>query len=775
MERRFFASCHRRERHDRAPPLTWVEPALRWYLVVAAISWLVAPLTRWLCASLSDRGATINRPLALLIVVYPAWLLASLGAPVFTSSAIAISAMVIGLVGWIGLARDRQDLRPWLSGLLRVEVASLLLFVAYLWLRGYTPEILGTEKPMDVAMLASSMRTESMPPPDPWFSGEPINYYYLGYLLFGTVGRLASVPPEVGFNLSLATIFSVTAVAAFGVGWYVCRPFFGQRSARVAGLLAAFFLTLSGNLYAPLSVLRNGAATLTAWWWDNVVGIGWRSSRIVCDGPRIGNACQFPSTETINEFPFFSFLLGDLHPHLMALPFTLVVLALAWNSAARYETDRGWWLRIALTGMVAGALFALNSWDLPLYLALTIAVVWHAREGTARTLGPILALSCAVIAWLPFYLTYATPTIVAPVSGASPALPIISRIASTLSVHLDERTSIGEYLTIFGVPFTVGVALVTVGFWNEDPPPLRLLLVAAVATIVPGVLLSAPILPLCGIPLTLAVSQLKGAPAASPRLFALVAFSAAWLISIGVEFFYIRDAFDSRMNTLFKFYYQTWTLSALAAAVTVPILWQSFAEHRWARAMLAAYVPAALVLGLAYPTIASYQWTNHFASWQGLDGLAYGESTDRDDVAAIRWLRDRASPGDVVLEAAGCSYRPFGRIPFNRIAAFTGVPTIIGWGDNHQRQWRAGQPQLIDQITQRQSDVAAMFENPNSPLFDAYSVRWLVVGQYERGDWQSECPTAGPYPGVDASAYPGPGWQEVFNSGETRIYERTGA
>ena len=153
----------------------------------------------------------------------------------------------------------------------------------------------------------------------PWFAGEPINYYYVGYLLYGAVGRLSGVAPEIGFNLALATVFSTTAVAAFGVAWNAIRPWLGPRPAVAGGLFAIFAVASSGNLYA-WRLIQDPSSTVSAWWWDSITGIGWRSSRIVCDGARVDNRCPFPATETINEFPFFSFLLGDLHPHLMALP-----------------------------------------------------------------------------------------------------------------------------------------------------------------------------------------------------------------------------------------------------------------------------------------------------------------------------------------------------------------------------------------------------------------------------------------------------------------------
>jgi uncharacterized membrane protein len=279
------------------------------------------------------------------------------------------------------------------------------------------------------------------------------------------------------------------------------------------------------------------------------------------------------------------------------------------------------------------------------------------------------------------------------------------------------------------------------------------------------------VIPLCGIPLALAISQLRASTGISSRWFALLLFSFGWALSIGVELFYVRDVFDDRMNTLFKFYYQTWSLFALATAVTIAVLWKAAATAPWARVVLAAATGATLLAGAAYPTIASYQWTDHFATRQGLDGLAYGKEKDPDDTTAIRWLAQHAAPGDVVLEAAGCSYLPFDRLPFNRVSAFTGVPTVIGWA-NHERQWRAGQPQFLAQIDRRQADVAAMFADPNSPLFDTYGVTWLFVGEYESGDWKTDCETAGPYdlrPLLDESDS---AWHEAFRAGDTRIYRR---
>src|SRR3954469_18371592 len=192
------------------------------------MTWAFIPAVSWLCRALPDRGATLARPIAVLAAVYPAWLLASLRVTPFSGSVVTAVLIVAAVLGWALVIRQQLDDRTWLRSLVLVEGVSLLLFAAYAWLRGYTPQILGTEKPMDVAFLASSARALTIPPSDPWFAGQSINYYYLGYLIHGAIARLARVAPEIGFNLALATIFSTTAVAAFGIAWNVVRPWLGS-------------------------------------------------------------------------------------------------------------------------------------------------------------------------------------------------------------------------------------------------------------------------------------------------------------------------------------------------------------------------------------------------------------------------------------------------------------------------------------------------------------------------------------------------------------------
>lgn len=775
------------------------EAILRWYGVLLLATLAFAPWVRLLCVALPDRGAAVTRPLALLGMIFPLWFLAGFGLLPYSSVGIWATLVGVGISGWLVAWRRGEIDRTWIRSLVVCETAAILVFLGYVWLRGFTPEIDNTEKPMDIALLSASAQAEVIPPNDPWFSGESINYYYLGYLVHGSVSRLAGVPTEIGFNLALATTGSMAIVAAGGLGFNAVRGWGGRRIALLAGAGAAFLLVVAGNMYAPRRLVSDASATIDADWWNQEIGIGWRSSRIVCDGVRVLNKCDTPpagsAVETINEFPAFSLLLGDLHPHVMALPFTVVALTLALNLAFldQIGTDRRTrWVVLLVSGAATGSLYAMNSWDFPTLLLIVAGGAWFTLRGERprdQILGIVALAGASVVAWLPFYLEFAAP--VGSAASALPALvrdvPLVSTVLGTLAAVRGERTSASEFLTMFGLPYAVALVLIGTGLVRrptpstvdapEDVPatsfetlkpwwPLLAIVVIA------GLLLPAQVVILCGVPLVLALAQLGRSFDATPRTIATALYALGFALLIGTEFFYIQDLFADRMNTIFKVYFQVWTLFAVASAVGFVAVLQEGRASMWVRPVTGAVGALALVLGLAYPSVAYYQWTGGFSDWRGLDGLAYVEQQNPDEYAAIQWLDDRATSSDVVLEAAGCSYGNSYRtdVRHNRVSAFTGVPTVIGWGW-HEQQWRNGQPEA-DRIGERQAEVREMFADPRSPLFAAYGVTFIYVGSLER-DGSEGCRTLEePYQGVSTASYPGAGWTQVFIQGDVAIYQK---
>jgi uncharacterized membrane protein len=223
----------------------------------------------------------------------------------------------------------------------------------------------------------------------------------------------------------------------------------------------------------------------------------------------------------------------------------------------------------------------------------------------------------------------------------------------------------------------------------------------------------------------------RGAEPAERALWLFVAGGLACLL--GPELLYVRDAFDGgdlfRMNTVFKLGYQAWFLLGIAAAVAPA------ASRVWLPAWLRvpwALAGAVLAAGaLAYPVAGWWARTGGLRGDPTLDGMRWLERSAPGDAAAIRWLREHASPGAVVLEAVGDDYSPDGHA---RISTFSGRPTVLGW-PGHELQWRH------DPDTRR-ADVERMYRWPDvgltRALLDRYGVDYVVAGELERATYGPE-------------------------------------
>ena len=371
----------------------------RWLAWLLALGWLGAPLARWLMPGLPDRAFCLARPFAILLVGYAAWLTASLRLLPFQTAIWFVGLPLLALLAVLVLVLDRRaarsvprrsplDPRAWAFRLSQ-EAVFVGSFLGFAWLRGYTPDITATEKPMELMLLNSALHATSMPPPDGWLAGHSVNYYYLGYVLAAVLTHLSGAPIGYAFNLMLTTLVALSAATAFGLAanlWALhgdeVRPRLGLAAGAV-GLLAAYLLVAAGNLVAGWRWLADPAGTTGATWW---AGVGWGSSRVLVD--------QLPGGPwpDITEFPWFSFILGDLHPHVLALPFGLLALGLAldwwrWSPAAgALKRDPLSIARLVGGALIVGALYAINSWDFPLYLLLAVMAL------TRPAWGPVLGV-----------------------------------------------------------------------------------------------------------------------------------------------------------------------------------------------------------------------------------------------------------------------------------------------------------------------------------------------------------------------------------------------
>jgi YYY domain-containing protein len=310
--------------------------ALGFFLLVEVVGLAAVPLAALAFGRLPGAGLGFAKPLGLLLVTWVVWMAASVTPIPYGTTTVLVVIALLALAGGLAAARQRslgRRLRPaegWLARRraewigaralpaedparirlwLGSEVVFAVAFAAMALLVAYSPDVWGTEKPMDMAFVNASNASTSFPPHDPWMAGEELNYYYLGHLAMAIVIKVVGTAPDEGYNLAVALLAALTATAVFtlaGTLWAAARPrLSGVRGGPVlVGVTAVVVCIVLGNIAGAREWLDAA---------DPPGDYDWFAPSRVVAG-------------TINEFPWFSFLLGDLHAHVLALPFTVVAL-----------------------------------------------------------------------------------------------------------------------------------------------------------------------------------------------------------------------------------------------------------------------------------------------------------------------------------------------------------------------------------------------------------------------------------------------------------------
>lgn len=487
-------------------PASEILAALRWWLVLLVLGVIAFPLVYTLLRRLPDRGYAFTKMAGLLLTSYLFWLAGSLGFSANNSGGMVLAiAVLMGLsfLGYRRLRRDDISIRQWVRKhwrtILITEVLFALVFAIWVWVRAQNPSITATEKPMEFAFLNSIGRSPTFPPLDPWLSGYAISYYYFGYVMTSMLARLAFVPEAIAFNLAIAWLVAGTATGAYGIAYNLIAAAGRQHQGVLFGLVAALAIALAGNMQIGLELLHgNQVGSASFWEWLDVRDINrppaeaetpryltgnwwwWRTSRVIHEYHLSGRSEE--GLEPIVEVPSFSFVLGDLHPHVLALPFAFLSLgiALAWwlqgtrrENASPNEWEVAKWTHwpgllikeIGLplwlfTAVVVGGLSFLNTWDVLIHLFIVLGAFflagWYRQGHTnhlfSRTaLAGVLLIVPAILLYLPFYLGFR--------SQAAPPflLPMLMR-----------PTRLAHYLIIFGVPLVaIGIFLISLAVRNR--------------------------------------------------------------------------------------------------------------------------------------------------------------------------------------------------------------------------------------------------------------------------------------------------------------------
>ncbi len=662
---------------------------LVWLLAMEGLAVAAVPLLWRTLRHLPDRGYGASKILGLALVSYAVWLAASLRVAPFGRSAILAAALGLAGLSVGAVWRERRAYLTWLRAEWRLVAAIESVYLAgfglFLFIRAANPDlwhpVFGGEKPMNFAFLNAVIRSDYFPPYDPWFAGGIINYYYFGQVLVAVPTKLTGILPEVAFNLAQPSLYGAVGAGVFGTAFSLALPRAGRAARRVgylAGVSAVVLVALFGNLDGGLQVLdqlwrlggqsspdagglaRLGAGVLAVAQGQRFPPLDfWRSTRLI----------QPEDPVPITEFPYFTFLYGDLHAQQIALPLAAASVAVALNAlrAARRAPDRVPWPSVAWAALLVGMLRVTNTWDMPTYGGLAaVALGLGFLPGLVRLRrGSLQALAASLVV----------------LAAGSQALfwPYAQRyqLFYTGVEPIEAKTALSQYLTIYGLPlFLAGSLLAWYGVraWRrraaverrrtlvEAPGGVGVRSVSGVRVRGPGAWAlpgsdcagaqpagfagppggrAAPLVTPAGVVALLggavalgllvlgyptsSLIVLGGAAAGAASLglwrrasrsFQAALVAVALLVTLVPEFVALEGDIG-RMNTVFKLSYQAWLLLGLAAAVAFAWLVAglevrpkrpNFLRQTRPRALRAAWLAGAALLAaaaLSYPLFAT--------------------------------------------------------------------------------------------------------------------------------------------------------------------------
>lgn len=755
-----------------------------------------------------------------------------------TTIGLGISVLVLfGLyLGYRQRGLLLQEFKERRTYYLLVEGMFLVIFLAGILIRFGNPDLWhpwkGGEKPMDFSYFNAVLKSTSFPPYDPWFAGGYINYYYYGFVLVGVLVKFTGILPAIAYNLILPTLLSLIAMGAFSIVWNLVSSqpaqFKMNKSHLLPAIAGALGMAVLGNLgilqmfsrglqmnAAPGGNIESGGFISKLVWtisgfFKTITGTPipfrtdewyWNPSRVI----------SYEHGNPITEFPFFTFLYADLHAHLIALPIALLVVvwvvSVVRGRAWERPGGRSWFqvgFGILIGGLAIGALYPINLSDiytyLPLGLVALIYAIWRYVNSDV-TLQPRKDISGTVkrLVWIGLGISalYLTSKLI-----YQPYIHWYGQGYSEVRIWDGTHTPISEYLTHWGLFLFILVtwmfhetiqwmATTPVSALRKLEPYMGIIWIGLGALLVFTFILGVNLHPeglspdqfpvglgihIAWIVLPLAawagVLLLRPGISDSKRIVFFF-IGTGLLLTLMVETVVVSGDIG-RMNTVFKFYLQTWTLFAVSSGAAFG--WLMDAMRKWPvqrRAIWQVVLSTLIFSAALYPvlgSVAKIMDRMEGTAPHTLNGMTFMKySTYHDegiamdlsqDYNAIRWMQDNVSGSPVIVEANSVEYH-WG----TRYTIYTGLPGVVGW-NWHQRQQRNATPH--DWVFERVDAVHEFYRTQDIPwtqaFLEKYEVRYIILGQLEKAKYAG--------PGLEKfGSQEGILWREVFKDRDTHIYE----
>lgn len=653
-----------------------------WWLTIFFLGSISLPLIFHIFRKFWDKGYIFSKIVSVATLTYIIFVLGVFKFLPFTNSSIFAVIFIALLANLYYLSRPgnlpafKKTFKKNYRTFIFEEIIFFLILAAWSYVRGYSPRIEGLEKFMDWGFVNSALRSRFMPPVDMWFSGQPINYYYFGHLIFALLTKISGISSAITYNLAIAVVCALTFTSVFSLSSNLVYLFikkFKLKTIIIAGLTSALLATFGGNLHAvykiaKINIKNNGQLTLTSTAISQAAGSYWYpdATRFIGFDPDVKD-------KTIHEFPIYSFVVADLHGHMNDIPLMLFFMAFLLASCLPAVVAKSLisWRLILPSALVLSLAFMTNAWDFGVYglLFAVFTLFFNLFKHKLKTAIP-KTLANGILVVLFWYLF---------------TLPF--------SLNFEAMTE-GLKLSDSHSPF-YQLFILHGGFWLINIPFLYIFFSSA-------------------------KNKIK-----TSDIFVLALIVTATLLIIFPEIAFLKDIYiydHRRANTMFKLVYQSFIMYSLSSGyVLVRLISRLKPGLKFIYKLVFLLVFSA---HLIYPYFAIKSYYG-LKDYQGLWGLDFLEKANPDNLAAINWINQNIAGQPVMLEAVGDSYTTF-----NQVSTATGLPTVEGWMV-HEWLWRGG----YDQPSARQNDVAQIYEstdhNTVRSLLQKYAVDYIFVGDKE--------------------------------------------
>ncbi|MCR4923265.1 MAG: hypothetical protein K5931_04580 [Lachnospiraceae bacterium] len=685
---------------------------VRWIGSVILIAFLMRPLFLVNKLSFPDGGFSLGFCFGLAVAFLFSWFPSALFLTRFDTVTVWAGLLIPAFLGNYYIVHKKKyfywDKKRISSFMFGAALFVLLFAIAY-YFKGFRADIgEQTEQFMDFGFMQTMFRQKALPPKDLWFSGELLNYYYLGQAISVYLTRLSFNRVEYGYNFMLCTIFAAFFLTVFSLVSAVAlnHEGVGKKRAWLGGLGAALVTACGSNghyliygIILPLWERISGRELVKDFWFADPTSF-------------IGH---FEGSTDLgkHEYPAYTVILGDLHAHVINMLFTIPLLAILFDYCLSYREERklelkeeekeeakekesgflhslksGWSFKhIFCLGILLGLFRGINYWDFPIYFIISGAVILFCdikSEGLKLVtflkvlLKGLVILIIGTVLMIPFNLHF---------------------IKMSSSVGICDRHSLFWQFAIVWWPFIITTVIITICLFKRIEKEKNNIRNCRLY-------LTEMAIALCGIGLI-----------------------------ITPEILYVKDIYGDkyqRYNTMFKFTYQAFILFGLLIGISIAV----FSGKRFLARSYSVIVTFLAFVSGTYILLSSYLWmgnvwdVNERKDISAFDFLKKGSNSYGIEWEAIEKLNEDKREVINIAEGSGDSYSDV-----CKLSVFTGANTVVGW-NVHEWLWRSN----WDIVGSRQDELRRFFECGEPEycrnFLEKYDIDYIYIGPKERENYR---------------------------------------